>query len=73
MNAPLWDQSSFYGRFRHFAWMTNPINVFNSQSDLENAKNLVEKYKIGEEPPGTTEQQVTKNGIFLIKTIPLIS
>ena len=58
VSAPLWDQSTFYGRFRHFAWMTNPCNIFHSKEEFINAKVLLEKYKIGNEPLGTTTDQV---------------
>ena len=58
VGAPLWEQSTFYGRFRHFAWMTNPMNVFHSKEELINAKLLIEKYKIGQEPPETTTDEV---------------
>lgn len=59
VDKPLWDQSTFIGRFRHFAWMTNPINGFTSTSNLVQAKELVESYRVGSEPPGTTKEQVT--------------
>ena len=56
--SPLWDQTSFYGRFRHFFWMTNPLNCLNSSGQLEAAKGLVESYREGREPKGTTNDQV---------------
>ncbi len=58
VDAPLWDQSNFHGRFRHFFWMTNPLNCLHSTSELKNAKTLLEQYKLGQEPPGTTQEQV---------------
>ena len=58
VTAPLWDQRTFYGRCRHFFWMTNPLNVLHSTGQLNDAKELLDKYKIGAEPPGTTEAQV---------------
>ena len=58
VDEPLWDQSTFYGRFRHFAWMTNPLNGLNSETELQKAKTLVNSYKVGQEPPGTTQEQV---------------
>jgi tricarboxylate carrier len=60
VDAPLWDQTSFYGRFRHFAWMSNPLNGLKSSTQLEEAKTLVVAYKNGQEPEGTTQEQVTK-------------
>jgi len=58
VDSPLWDQASFYGRFRHFAWMANPLNGLKTSSELEAAKRLVLDYKAGNEPPGTDEAQV---------------
>ena len=58
VDAPLWDQSSFPGRFRHFAWMTNPLLSLAPSSRLEEAKALVSEYRLGQEPPGTSPQQV---------------
>jgi len=60
VEAPQWDQSTFTGRFRHFAWMTNPLNGLVSTLKLEEAKVLVNEYKVGSEPPGTTQQQVLR-------------
>lgn len=57
---PLWDQKTFAGRFQHFAWMSNPLNGFASTAQLESAKTLVQQYKLGTEPPGTSDQQVIK-------------
>lgn len=58
VDAPLWDQSSFYGRFRHFFWMTNPLNGLHSEAELLKAKALVQQYRAGEEPKGTTQDEV---------------
>ena len=78
VDAPLWDQGTFYGRFRlvsfheslfldisylifycrHYVWMTNPGNCLHSEDELIKAKNLVESYRLGQEPPGTTEEKV---------------
>ncbi len=58
VDGPLWDQSNFYGRFRHFFWMTNPLNCLHSEAELLKAKQLVEQYRNREEPPGTTKEQV---------------
>jgi len=58
VDSPLWDQTTFVGRFKHFAWMTDPRSVFSSSSSLENAKTLVTQYRLGQEPPGTQKEQV---------------
>lgn len=67
VDSPLWDQATLYGRFRHFAWMTNPINGLNTTTTLENAKDLVNKYRMRQEPPGTTQDQV-KNAMKLYQS-----
>lgn len=56
--APLWDQSTFYGRFRHFAWMTNPLNTLHSKETLLDAKKLLGDYTLGQEPKGTSDARV---------------
>jgi len=53
------DSVCIAGRFRHFAWMSNPLNGLVSSSELEKAKLLVMQYKEGREPPGTREEQVS--------------
>lgn len=54
VDEPRWDQNTFYGRFRHFASITNPLKIFASMETLKNSKRLLEQYKKGEEPKGTT-------------------
>ena len=48
------------GRFRYFAWMSNPLNGLVSNSTLLEAKQLVSQYREGTEPPDTTDQQVRR-------------
>ena len=59
VDSPLWDQTTFIGlpsesadndlrrknsgRFRHFAWMSNPLSGLNSTTTLMQAKQLVSK------------------------------
>ncbi|XP_064616341.1 sideroflexin-2-like [Liolophura sinensis] len=58
LDSPRWDQSTFAGRLRHFFWMTDPRTALVSTSRLYEARDLVLKYKAGQEPPGTTEEEV---------------
>ena len=58
IDQPLWDQSSFTGRFQYFAWMSNPMNGLVGNQTLLEAKQLLQAYREGKEPPGTTESQV---------------
>eukprot|EP00096_Caligus_rogercresseyi_P004957 TRINITY_DN1965_c0_g1_i3.p1 TRINITY_DN1965_c0_g1~~TRINITY_DN1965_c0_g1_i3.p1 ORF type:complete len:319 (-),score=71.45 TRINITY_DN1965_c0_g1_i3:55-1011(-) len=41
VEKPLWDQSSFYGRFRHFVWLTNPLNCLHGSTELLQAKEFL--------------------------------
>lgn len=45
IDKPLWDQSTFIGRFKHFAFITDPTTCMTSEADLDNAKKLVEQYR----------------------------
>lgn len=58
IDEPLWDQSTFVGRFKHFMWMTDPRSGLVSEDTLDNAKKLVLAYRKGQEPPGTTREEV---------------
>ena len=41
--------------------MSNPMNGLVSNQTLVEAKQLLEQYRAGTEPPGTTETQVTRD------------
>ncbi|XP_046808115.1 sideroflexin-2-like [Lucilia cuprina] len=58
VDKPLYDLSTFAGRFRHFAWMTDPRTVIVSSDKLMQAKQFVENYRQGKEPAGTTSEKV---------------
>jgi len=45
ITLPLYDQSTFIGRVRHFAFVTDPRTVFASEAQLDAAKNLILLYK----------------------------
>ena len=45
LDKPRWDQSTFMGRLRHFAWMTDYRTCLTPTAKLQEAKALVEKYK----------------------------
>lgn len=45
ITKPLWDQSTFYGRFRHFAFISNPLLSLVPEKELLEAKDLYLKYK----------------------------
>ncbi|XP_055906332.1 sideroflexin-2 [Eupeodes corollae] len=58
VDKPLFDLNTFTGRFKHFAWMTDPRTVVVSSERLVEAKTLVEKYRLGQEPAGTSKDDV---------------
>ncbi|KAJ1525684.1 hypothetical protein ONE63_008899 [Megalurothrips usitatus] len=58
IDEPLWNQSTFIGRFKHFLFITDPRSCVVPDDKLIEAKTLVEQYRIGKEPPGTTEEKI---------------
>lgn len=58
VDAPLWDQTTFVGRFKHFMWVTDPRSGLVNDQTLDDAKALIEQYRKGNEPPGTTREQI---------------
>ena len=45
LSKPRYDQSTYQGRLRHFMETTNPLNVFASNKQLDEAAMLVNLYK----------------------------
>lgn len=58
ISKPLWDQSTFLGRLKHFFWVTDPRTCIISDDKLDEEKELLDLYRTGNEPPGTTEEQI---------------
>ncbi|PIO73533.1 tricarboxylate carrier [Teladorsagia circumcincta] len=52
-DRPRFDQSTFYGRLRHFAGITDPFIAFTPTPHLLKAKALMDKCRSGEELPAT--------------------
>ncbi|CAL8095586.1 unnamed protein product [Orchesella dallaii] len=48
IDKPKWDQSTYWGRLRHFFVTTNPANILCTSDELEKAKNIVTRYRRGE-------------------------
>lgn len=45
VDKPLWNQNSYFGRWKHFAFITDVRTIFAKDEDLQEAKNLCELYK----------------------------
>ena len=45
LDKPLWDQTTFIGRLKHFAWVTDYRTVIVPRSRLEEAKTLLQQYR----------------------------
>lgn len=58
LSQPRWDQSTFLGRLKHFASITDPRLVIVTKQSLLQAKQLLLQYKNKEEPKVTTDTDI---------------
>eukprot|EP00835_Amoeboradix_gromovi_P001152 NODE_46_length_27655_cov_0.671796.p11 type:complete len:330 gc:universal NODE_46_length_27655_cov_0.671796:9782-8793(-) len=58
--APRYDQSTYFGRLKHFLDITNPLNLFTSSEYQEYAKSKVLEYQLGIVDSSITERQYWK-------------
>lgn len=58
IEEPLWDQSTFFGRVWHFAYITDPRTIFATDKDLDEAKHIYTEYKAGRDPKGITVEKL---------------
>uniref|UniRef100_A0A915PCS7 Sidoreflexin n=1 Tax=Setaria digitata TaxID=48799 RepID=A0A915PCS7_9BILA len=64
VSCPRWDQSKFLGRLRYFVSITDPLKAFVSQDTLQESKRLLELYRSGKEPHGTTVEDLQRAQAF---------
>ncbi|KAJ8019271.1 Sideroflexin-5 [Holothuria leucospilota] len=58
LNRPRFDQSTFLGRYRHFLDVIDPRTLFTTKERLEECVKLLDDYKEGTLPEGTTDKQL---------------
>uniref|UniRef100_A0ACB8F9U9 Sideroflexin-1 n=1 Tax=Sphaerodactylus townsendi TaxID=933632 RepID=A0ACB8F9U9_9SAUR len=58
IKEPRWDQTTFMGRAKHFFTVTDPRNLLLSSKTLEEARRVIEDYRLGKVSPGLTEDQL---------------
>ncbi|XP_028391147.1 sideroflexin-1-like [Dendronephthya gigantea] len=58
LDHPRYDQTTFWGRAKHFFTVTDPRNLLHSEAELDRCKNLLQKYRVKLEPPGTTDEDI---------------
>ena len=45
LDAPRYEQSTFHGRAKHFFTVTDPRNILRTAKELDDAKELLLKYR----------------------------
>ncbi|CAG9859746.1 unnamed protein product [Phyllotreta striolata] len=60
LDQPRYDQNTYTGRARHFFLTTNPLNIFATNQQLEDAREIVRKYRSGENVPNIDENALWK-------------
>ncbi|KAL8561472.1 Sideroflexin-1 [Nucella lapillus] len=58
LEEPRYDQSTYTGRARHFFITTNPLNLFATGKHLDEAKDIVERYRQRDVTLRVTEDQL---------------
>ncbi|XP_050733093.1 sideroflexin-2-like isoform X1 [Eriocheir sinensis] len=58
LDVPRYDQSEFRGRLKHFLGITDWRLCFKGDEELNQAKELLHKYRLHQEPPGTSEEKI---------------
>ena len=59
IDVPRYNQSTYWGRATHFAVTTNPLNLFATPAALDRSKDIVTRYRKGEDV-GLSENELWK-------------
>ncbi|XP_075924489.1 sideroflexin-3-like isoform X1 [Petromyzon marinus] len=65
LRSPRWDQSTFWGRARHFFAVTDPRNLLLSSHELEQARSIVTDFRAGYTHAELSEEDIDPGGGFL--------
>ena len=60
IEKPRYDQTVFEGRLKHFFATVNPLNVFATDAELQNAKRIVDSFRNGTLDKNLTEDEIWK-------------
>lgn len=61
LDKPRYDQATYAGRAQHFLQLTNPLNAFASEKELDEAQKIVTEFrKTRRLPPGYDEEKLWK-------------
>ena len=52
LDAPRYEQSTFLGRAKHFFTITDPRNILRTAKELDEAKDILIKYRYNENKTG---------------------
>lgn len=58
LDQPMYDQSTYINRCKHFLRLTNPLNLLASDEQLERARRIVTDYKAGRDPECDTVEEL---------------
>jgi len=58
LEEPRYDQSIYWGRAKHFFTVTNPLNLLATPSELDEAKDVIVRYRKGEDLSHLTVDQL---------------
>uniref|UniRef100_T1IIV2 Sidoreflexin n=1 Tax=Strigamia maritima TaxID=126957 RepID=T1IIV2_STRMM len=58
LDIPYWDLNTFIGRLKYYFWVTDPRTAFISNKKIDDAKELLNLYRHGQEPKHTTPKDI---------------